>query len=118
MRSCVDGMADPSEDEQPLDPAAQRIVDKVRWLMLLSGFATFLGIAVVIGVVSYRFFRSEGSTPAESVALLPKGARIVSVATAEDRIVVTLENQGSTEVRTFDVKTLRATGRLRFANEP
>jgi len=113
-------MSNPSgDDEKPLDPAAQRIVDKVRWLMVLSGFATFLGIAVVIGVVGYRFFRAEGSAaPSEVVAMLPKGAKIVSVAPAQDRIVVTLEIAGATEIRTFDVKTLRPAGRLRFANEP
>jgi len=87
--------------------------------MVLSGFATFLGIAVVIGVVGYRFFRAEGSAaPSEVVAMLPKGAKIVSVAPAQDRIVVTLEIAGATEIRTFDVKTLRPAGRLRFANEP
>ena len=87
--------------------------------MVLSGFATFLGIAVVIGVVGYRFFRAEGSAaPSEVVAMLPKGAKIVSVAPAQDRIVVTLEIAGATEIRTFDVKTLRPSGRLRFANEP
>jgi hypothetical protein len=107
------------DDEKPLDPAAQRIVDKVRWLMLLSGFATFLGIAVVIGVVGYRFFRAEGSVaPAEIVALLPKAAKIVSIVPAADRIVVTIEVAGATEIRTFDLRTLRPTGRLRFANEP
>ena len=87
--------------------------------MVLSGFATFLGIAVVIGVVGYRFFRAEGSaSPSEVVAMLPKGAKIVSVTPAQDRIVVTLEIAGATEIRTFDVKTLRPAGRLRFANEP
>jgi len=87
--------------------------------MLLSGFATFLGIAVVIGVVGYRFFRAEGSVaPAEVVALLPKAAKIVAIVPAGDRIVVTLEIGGATEIRTFDLKTLRSTGRLRFANEP
>jgi hypothetical protein len=113
-------MSHPSDnDEKPLDPAQQRIVDRVRWLMLLSGFATFLGIAVVIGVVGYRFFRAEGSVaPAELVAMLPKGAKIVTIAPAEDRIVVTLEVNGATEIRTFDLRTLRPTGRLRFANEP
>ena len=113
-------MSNPApDDEKPLDPAAQRIVDKVRWLMLLSGFATFLGIAVVIGVVGYRFFRAEGSVaPAEIVAMLPKAAKIVSIVPATDRIVVTIEIAGATEIRTFDLKTLRPTGRLRFANEP
>ena len=40
-----------ADDEKPLSPEQQKIVDKARWLMLVSGFATFLGIAVVIGVV-------------------------------------------------------------------
>jgi hypothetical protein len=51
-------------------------------------------------------------------AMLPKGARIVSTAVAEDRIVVTVETGGTLEVRTFDLRTLRPTGRLRFATEP
>jgi hypothetical protein len=49
---------------------------------------------------------------------LPKGARIVSTAVADDRLVVTVESQGALEVRTFDLRTLRPTGRLRFATEP
>ena len=112
-------MSNPSpDDEKALDPAAQRIVDKVRWLMLLSGLATFLGIAVVIGVVGYRFFRAEGSGVTEIIALLPKGAKIVSIIPAEDRIVVTLDVAGATEIRTFHLRSLTPTGRLRFANEP
>jgi hypothetical protein len=37
---------------------------------------------------------------------------------AGDRVVVTLDIGGAIEMRTFDVKTLRETGRLRFATEP
>ena len=55
---------------------------------------------------------------AELVALLPKGAKITTIAPVEDRIVVTLDVNGATEIRTFDLRTLRPTGRLRFANEP
>ena len=107
------------DDEKPLDPEQQKIVAKVRWLMLISGFATVLGIAVVIGVIGYRVYRSEGSVaPAEVTALLPKGAKIVSTAVADGRIAVTVEVGGSIEVRTFDLKTLKPTGRLRFATEP
>lgn len=105
--------------EKPLDPEQQKIVARVRWLMLLSGLATALGIAVVIGVIGYRVFRADGSVgPAEVTATLPKGARIVSTAVAEDRIAVTIETGGTLEVRTFDLRTLRPTGRLRFATEP
>ncbi len=84
------------DDDKPLDPEQQKIVAKVRWLMLISGFATVLGIAVVIGVIGYRVFRSGGSgPPVEAIALLPKGAKIVATAVTEDRIVVTVEVGGT-----------------------
>jgi hypothetical protein len=113
-------MTNPDADnDKPLDPEQQRIVARVRWLMLISGFATVLGIAVVIGVIGYRVFRSEGSAgPAEVTAMLPKGAKIIATAVTEDRVAVTIDVGGSIEVRTFDVKTLRPVGRLRFATEP
>jgi hypothetical protein len=108
------------DDEPPLDPAAARMVSRVRWLMIVSGITTMLAVAAVIGVIGYRVFRSGGSAaPTEVTTLLPKGSRIVSTAVAEDRLVVTVENQGGAiEVRTFDLQTLRPAGRLRFATEP
>ena len=73
--------------------------------MLLSGFATFLGIAVVIGVVGYRFFRAEGSAaPSELVAHAAQGRENRLDHAGEDRIVVTLEIAGATEIRTFDLR--------------
>jgi hypothetical protein len=106
-------------DEKPLDPEQQRIVARVRWLTLISGFATVLGMAVVIGVIGYRVYWSGGSAaPAEVTATLPKGAKVLSTATADDRIVVTIEVMGTVEVRTFDLHTLKEAGRLRFATEP
>lgn len=93
---------------------------RVRWMSMLSGVATLIGIAVVIGVVGYRIFRSEGSvaTSAEIVAMLPKGAKVISTATAGERIVVTIDVQGQTEIRAFDARSLQPAGRLRFVNEP
>src|SRR5215470_14641836 len=113
-------MSDPlADDEKPLDPAAASIVARVRWLMLISGATTFIGVAAILGVIGYRVFKSEGSVaPADTTALLPKGARIVSTAVAEDRLAVTIDVNGTLEVRMFDLKSLRPTGRLRFATEP
>jgi hypothetical protein len=115
-------MSDPlaDDDDKPLDPSAQKIVARVRWLMLISGLTTFVGVAAILGVIGYRMFRSDGSgaAQADATALLPKGARIVSTAVAEDRIAVTIDIGGAIEIRTFDLKTLRPTGRLRFATEP
>jgi hypothetical protein len=112
-------MSDLNPDaEKPLDPAQQALVARVRWLMVISGFATLLGIAVVIGVIGYRVFRSDGSSASEVTALLPKGARIVQTAVAGDHVVVTLDVNGTTEIRSFDARSLKPAGRLRFASEP
>src|ERR1700754_4248889 len=112
-------MSDPlADDEKPLDPAAARIVTKVRRLMAIASLTTFVGVAAVLGAIGYRVFKSEGSVSADVTALLPKGSRIVSTATTDDRVVVTIDVGGATEIRTFDSGTLRQTGRLRFATEP
>jgi hypothetical protein len=110
----------PAEDAQPLDPAAARMIARVRWLMLISGATTLLAIAAVIGVIGYRLFKAEESATSrvETTALVPKGARIIATATAEDRIVVTVEAGGVIELHTFDARTLAPRGRLRFATEP
>jgi hypothetical protein len=109
------------DEDDKLTPEQAQIVARVRWLMLISGFATVLGIAVVVTIVGYRVFRTEGRPAAgvvEATARLPKGARVVSVGTAGERIVVTVDIGGSPEVRIFDAKTLTPEGRLRFAEEP
>ena len=86
--------------------------------MLISGVTTFVGVAAILSVIGYRVFKSEGSAMVDVTALLPKGARIVATAVAEDRIAVTVDVGGAIEIRTFDVKTLKPAGRLKFATEP
>ena len=54
----------------------------------------------------------------EVTASLPKGARIVSTGGVGDRLVVTLDVGGATEIRTFDARTLKPAGRLKFVSEP
>jgi len=49
---------------------------------------------------------------------LPRGARVVQSAVANDRLSWTLEIDGKLEVRTFDVKTLQPAGRLNFSATP
>ncbi len=106
-------------DAPPLDPAQARLVARMRRLMQLSVAIMIVGVAAVLGVIGYRVFKGEGSRGAPEVtALVPQGARVVSATAAGDRLVVTLEAGGTTEIRTFDLTTLRPAGRLRFATEP
>ena len=88
--------------------------------MLIAGLTTALSIGAVLFAIGYKLFRGEGSAPvqADYTAMLPKGARVVSTAAAGDRLAVTIEVQGRTEIRLFDAKTLKPSGRLGFANEP
>jgi cytochrome c biogenesis protein CcdA len=110
-------MTEPApDDDKPLSPEQAQIVAKVRWLMLLSGLATFIGIAVVLGVVGMRMFRT-GNTMSDVTAMIPKGAKVVQTSTAGDHVVVTFEVGGATEIRSFDARTLKQVGRLRFAVE-
>jgi hypothetical protein len=113
-------MNDPlTDDEKPLDPAAAGIVAKARWLMIISGVTTLVATAAIVGVIGYRVFRAEGSAaPADITATLPKGARVIAISAAQDRIVVTIELAGALEARSFDLRTLAPAGRLRFATEP
>jgi len=111
-------MIDPQTDEVPLTPDQARIVARVRWLMIMSGIATVLGIAVVIGVIGYRVFNTDGSTKHPDVTVqLPKGARVLQTAVSAGRVAVTVDNGGTTEIRIFDLKTLQSTGRLVFGHE-
>jgi hypothetical protein len=113
-------MSNPDIDEdEPLSPAQAQIVARIRRLTLISGIATVLGIAIVVTVIGYRVFRTEGRPgPIEATAQLPKGARLLSASIAGDRLVVTIDVGGSLEVRTFDARTLSPEGRLRFVAEP
>ena len=103
------------------DAMAAGMVARVRWLMIISGLTTLLAIAAVVGVIGYRVFRAGGSGGAaitEGIIVLPKSARVIASTVVGDRIVVTLHIGGATEIRTFDIKTLKETGRIRFATEP
>lgn len=110
-------MTDPALSE--LTPEQAQMAARVRRMMLIAGLTTGLGIAAVFVAIGYRLFRSEGSAPAADLtATLPRGARIVSTGIAGDRLLVTLEVGGATEIRAFDARSLKPAGRLRFAAEP
>jgi hypothetical protein len=110
-------MTEPDAPEPTPEQAV--LFARVRRLMLIAGLTTALAVAAVLIAVGYRLFRTEGSAVASDITTtLPKGARIVSTGVAGDRLVVTLDIGGSVEIRTFDAKSLKPAGRLRFASEP
>jgi hypothetical protein len=102
-------------------PEQAALMARVRRMMLIAGLTSALAVAVVLIAVGYRLYRGEGSpaaATADNIATLPKGARIVSTAVAGERLVLTLDIGGVTEIRTFDAKTLKPAGKLKFVSEP
>ena len=100
-------------------PEQAALFARVRRMMMIAGLTTTLAVAAVLIAIGYRLFRTEGSVvTTDTTATLPKGARIVSSAVAGDRLVITLDIGGVTEIRTVDARTLKPAGRLRFVNEP
>jgi len=110
-------MTEPDTPEPTPEQAA--LFARVRRMMLIAGLTSALAVSAVLIAVGYRLFRTEGSaTAGDTTATLPKGARIVSTGVAGDRLVVTLDRGGVVEIRTFDAKTLKPAGVLKFASEP
>jgi hypothetical protein len=102
-------------------PEQAALMARVRRMMLIAGLTSALAVAVVLIAVGYRLYRGEGSPAASAtdiIATLPKGARIVSTAVAGERLLLTVDISGVTEIRTFDARTLKPAGKLRFVNEP
>jgi hypothetical protein len=109
-----------SDAEKPLDPEAERAVAQVRKLMMIASATTFIAVAVVLGVIGYRVFHLEGRAPqaADVAATLPAGAKVLSTAVGDGRIVLTIDIAGAVEIRVFDVQTLKPTGRLLLKTAP
>jgi hypothetical protein len=104
-------------------PAQAQLLTRVRRMMLIAGATTALAIGAVLIAIGYRVSRGEGSSTASTAmpdvtATLPSGARIVSTAAAGDRLLVTLDVAGHTEIRSFDAHTFKPTGRLTFTTAP
>jgi hypothetical protein len=103
--------------EKPLDPEAARMVAKARRLMVITSLTTFLAIAAVFAVIGYRVFKGEErppSAPPVSV-VLPAGAKVLSSAIGEGRLVLTVEVNGAVELFSFDLNSLKPLGRMRLA---
>lgn len=107
-------------DEKPLDPEQVKFIAKIRRLMMIASLTTFVALAVVLAVIGYRVFNWQGSAsqvvasgPPLPLSLAP-GAKVVSSAIGEGRLVLTVEVAGGLELFSFDLATLKPLGRVRL----
>jgi hypothetical protein len=86
--------------------------------MLIASATTFIAIGAVFAVIGYRVFHAQGSAPAPAAGempTLPAGAKVLSSAVGDGRIVLTVDVDGIIELRTFDLATLKPLGRTRLS---
>ena len=103
----------------PAESAAAQVVARARIIMLISALTTVPAIGAVVAVIGYRMFAGGGPVVVtDDTIALPKGARLISTSASAGRLAVLIEVDGVKELRTFDIKTLKQTGRLRFTQEP
>ncbi|MEM1048629.1 MAG: DUF6476 family protein [Pseudomonadota bacterium] len=98
---------DPSEQEEPLDPAAQRLQKKLRRLILISGLTMVLGLAAVFAAIVYRINRIDDTQTAaftERVAL-QNGDTIVNASVSEGRLTVLVRRNDGHAIIVFDAAT-------------
>ena len=103
---------------EPAESAAAQVVARARILMLIAALTTVLAIGAVVTVIGYRMFGAGAVAANDEIIPLPKGARLISTSASAGRVAVLIEIDGVNELRTFDIMTLRETGRLRFTREP
>jgi hypothetical protein len=127
----------PANGAPPLTPEAARLIRRVRRMLVVSSLTTVLAVGAVFSVVGYRLFKAADrlpppppppapapepaqppQAPVEATLALPKNARIIYTAVAEDLLVVSLDIDGAIEIRTYDLKTLKPAGRMSFSEVP
>jgi hypothetical protein len=97
---------------------AAHLVARARVMMVISALTTVLAIAAVVVVIGYRVYGTGGvSNIINSTVNLPKGAHVVSTTVTGNAVAVTIDVDGSQEVRIYDRKNMQQVGRLRFGTE-
>ncbi|MCS0496424.1 hypothetical protein [Ancylobacter mangrovi] len=111
-------MTSPDSEDQ-LDPAAERVLRKMRGFAAFSGLLMGFGFLAVFGAIGYRVVVGWKSKPAEITGTirLPEGAQVRSAMVSGDLIAVTVERAGVVETHFFDVATRAPRGVLTFASE-
>ncbi len=94
------------------------MVRKLKRMAVFSSVLMIGGFLAIFGVIAYRLSNPVAAPQAAAIPAitnaLPKGSRVISTAVSDGRIVVTLERDGATEMRVFDLSTLQLRGTLRL----
>jgi hypothetical protein len=83
-------------EEPPLDPAVERVHQKMRGLLRVSTLVMAAGLIAVFAAILYRVTRSEDSARPLGEVTVPAatGATIASASAAGDRLTLVVDEPG------------------------
>ena len=108
------------KDDEELTPEQARVISRVRRLMLVPLLVMIVGFLTVFGVIAYRLSAGgeRGRPQVEKVLNLSRGARVISTSVDNNKLAVTIEVGGGTEVLLYDLETMQPAGRFVIKTTP
>jgi hypothetical protein len=107
--------------DDELTPEQQQLIARVKRLMALPLLVMVAGFLTVFGVIGYRLYfktPAPASPTLEKTLQLPRGAKVISTAINEGKLVVTVELGGLVEVLLYDLDNLQPRGRFTIRTAP
>jgi hypothetical protein len=118
------------DEEEPLDPAAERLRRKMVRLLIVSGGIMMLGLIAVFAAIVYKLgmlgpgdaattaFRDPfGAAVVQAPIALPPGARLLSADLDGNRALLTVEADGASTLILLDLATGKTLGRYALMPE-
>ncbi|MEM8811675.1 MAG: DUF6476 family protein [Pseudomonadota bacterium] len=111
---------DPSDQEEPLDPATQRVQARLKRLLLISGLTMGLGLVAVFLALLYRigvFDDSSGPAYADAI-VLSKSEKVIATQFLRDRLSVHVRTEDGEALIVFDTATGERLATIEIRREP
>ena len=118
------------DEEEPLDPAAERLRRKMVRLLIVSGGIMLLGLIAVFAALVYKLGMlgpGDAATTAsrdpfwaavvQAPIALPPGARLLSADLDGNRALLTVEADGASTLILLDLATGKTLGRYALTPE-
>ncbi len=113
------GTGPDSEDEKPLDPAAERVRRKLVRFMAINLGILFAAVMAVMAAVVYKSMQepeapvlaASGQAAAGEI-VLPRGARILSQSLSGDRLSLHIAVDAAEQIVVYDMATRGIVGRF------
>jgi hypothetical protein len=111
------------DDDKPLDPAVERVRNKMVRFMLINLGILFFALIVVVGALVYKSYGGRKAAPAdgkvaEATIALPAGAKVIGHDFADGQLSIEAElPDGGHTIFIYDLAAQAIVGRYRIATQ-